>query len=190
MWAREKATRAEKQSAALAKAEAEAEQSSGTRGAVGDGDEEEKSEEKSEDEEEKEEEEEREIDDDEPQEESDEARPRATTTKKVNAKKAAKPKSATAEDEEGVRYRRRLSVPGSRSVQGCDSPDVCLVSPHWDLGIGRWTTPRAWWATSLSGCICRATSGAKSGGYPHSLCVCVCVGGWVCACVRAVMRAV
>ncbi len=105
MWAREKATRAEKLSAALAKAEAEAEQSSGTRGAVGDDDEEEKSEEKSEDEEEREEEEEREIDDDEPQEESDEARPRATTTRKVNAKKkAAKPKSATAEDEEGVRY--------------------------------------------------------------------------------------
>lgn len=106
MWAKEKATRAEKQSADLAKAEAETEHSSGTK-AVGDDEEEEKSEEKSEDEsedeEEKEEEEEREIDDDEPQEESDEARPRVTT-KKVNAKKAAERKSATAEDEEGVRY--------------------------------------------------------------------------------------
>lgn len=129
MWAKEKATRAEKQSADLAKAEAETEHSSGTK-AVGDDEEEEKSEEKSEDEsedeEEKEEEEEREIDDDEPQEESDEARPRVTT-KKVNAKKAAERKSATAEDEEGVRYvGASQSRDRGQSRPGAQSPDVCL----------------------------------------------------------------
>jgi hypothetical protein len=132
MWAKEKATRAEKQSADLAKAEAETEHSSGTK-AVGDT-EAEKSEEKSEDEsededEEKEEEEEREIDDDEPQEESDEARPRATT-KKVNAKKAAERKSATAEDEEGVRYvGASQSRDRGQSRPGAQSPDVCLSPP-------------------------------------------------------------